>query len=254
MRAQSFRHGLSLVGLAFLAGCELPVGTFRLSDGIEISVKATKIGYMPIPYAEGGHNYHFIGIGWLDHLENFDRWCLKQYGQVLGVYDRRSRGPWVLTPEADAEKVQKGGWSFSQYSIYQLVVGATKADGPRKGDPVEIGLDNRAPYFHSWTVYRTPALIMDPSWDTVVFVCDILNWEYDRIVVFDSSHYEFLKSDVTYDQDKGGSVQFRLRNRRTQEEVVGKYEYIGWKYSNSFLGPAQVEILSGDKGVQPFRR
>lgn len=218
---------LMLLGVVGLAGCEHPLRTDTLADGFQVRVTGGYTFWAPFPYAERGTDYDFIGLGWLAHMHSEDRWHLIRDGKTLAVTERGGVRKWKVLPE-HKRRFPESGWSVLRRAegTDRIIVGCVRRSDPDPAQPPSRPTGKarlHAPAPWKWQMALTPRFTLDRSADSVVFVCDPSDRRYVRVLAFDSAKRAFIRSGVRRDPDTGIWVHFRIRDRRTGAELLGRY-------------------------------
>ena len=222
--------GLLLLGAVGLAGCERPLRIYALADGFQIRVTGGYTFWAPFPYAEAGIDYDFIGLGWLAHQHSEDRWHLIRDGKTLAVGAHAGFRGWKVLPE-HKRRLLESGWSVFRRTgaAARFIVGCVRQSDPDPAQsPPRLTGKARlyAPAPWKWQVALTPRFTLDKSADSVVFVCNSSDRRYVRVLAFDSGKRAFIRSGVRQESDTGIWVRFRIRDRRTETELLGRYLHI----------------------------
>ena len=229
------RAGVVLL-LACAGGCTF--GTYPLPEAME--VRATgQYAWSPIPYAEAGVYYDFIGVGWLMHDQRGDALALFHQGRRVAIARHTGQDGWDLTLPG-RQKVATSGWCVGGYEDTLLVgvaplVPAPPAPEPPRREHFAPGLPylnapNETHYLYRWAVRTEPARTLGEKPDRAVFLLDGLDYAYLRLVTFTSSRYTWQGARILPGRDDlpGGSfVRFRLRDRRTGRAILVAYPYGG---------------------------
>jgi hypothetical protein len=226
---------LAMAVVMSASGCTF--GHQVLPDGFDLMAKGGYC-YSPLPYAEGGLYYDFIGLGWLVHKDSDDDWHLSHDGKEIGVWAGWKK-ECKLSPGGE-RRIGPRGWSLSEgryrsrflvgWTSRQDLTGAPEPHSPPKRlilpGMEHLNGDDEMVEFHQWTVNQEPLRAMDPSWNMVVFLLDVRERIYRRIAGFSASHYELIGITTYPAEDYGNDgyvVEFVLRDIASGKLTQGTY-------------------------------
>jgi len=231
-----------------LSGCTF--GRQSLPDHFDVRANGI-YRWSPMPFAEGGVYYDFIGIGWLVHDERGDELCLSLQDKDLAIAGHLGGDGWTLTARA-REMIAKHGWSLGGFKSGLLAGTAGKAD-PRSSEPRSprkrftpgmpyLNLPGETDYLYEWHMVTEPLRTLDDTWNTAVFLLSSWDHAYVRIAGYDSSHYEWVGSSIIPAPQGWYVVNFTIRDRRTGGLLIGSYTY-EWRKT----GQVNLEVTPSTK-------
>ena len=236
--------GLLLL-LLMVSGCTF--GKHTLPEDFQVRAIGT-YRWSPIPFAEADVYYDFIGIGWLMHDQRSDEVHLDYQGQNVACAKHMGDDGWKFTSNGQ-KLIARRGWCCGGYADTSLVGMAPRADAaesqkrsPKKhfapGTP-HLNDSNETNYLQEWQVMAEPLQKLDEKWNTTVFLIDINNHSYTRLVGYNAAHYKWLGAAIKSAGDElpgGYYVHFQFQDCRTGEILQGQYPH-RWRETG------QVQLL-----------